>query len=121
MVETKADASGEGWRWPLPDEPDGWVGLSEEDTRWMRSKAVPQPVGTLSKPLERTGANASDLPSTYVLCTENGMQESVLEIVRDLTATRGWERHEFETGHWPMVSMPAEVITVLEEAAATGS
>ncbi|WP_139136182.1 hypothetical protein [Haladaptatus sp. W1] len=115
LVETDAEKLGDGWRWPLPDDPDGWVGLSNEDDRWMRSKAVPQPVGTLSTPLQRT-EYASSHPSTYVLCTKNGMKESVLEMVRDLTERYGWERHELETGHWPMVTMPEDVVTLLGDA-----
>ncbi len=116
MVEAEADEHGDGWRWPLPETPDGWVGISDSDDRWLRSKAVPQPVATFSEPVSVRHRAATELPSTYVLCTENGMDESVLDVVRGMVAERGWDLRELETGHWPMVSAPAEVVDLLLES-----
>lgn len=119
LVEAEADESGEGWRYPMPEEPDGWVGISESDARWLHSKAVPQPVETFSKPVEVQNQAAIDLPSTYILCTKNGMPDDVLDMVRGVVDERGWELDELETGHWPMVSMPSEVVELLRKSAST--
>lgn len=119
MVEAEADEHGDGWRWPMPDDPDGWVDISESDARWLHSKAVPQPVETFSQPVAVKSSAAIDLPSTYVLCTENGMDDAVLDVVRGLVNERGWNLAELQTGHWPMVSRPSDVADLLRESAST--
>lgn len=116
MVETEANEHGDGWRWPMPETPDGWVGISDADDRWLHSKSVPQPVGTFSEPVSIQNQAALDFPSTYILCTENGLDESVLETVRGMATDRGWALHELETGHWPMISTPSDVISLLVES-----
>lgn len=120
LVETAADESGEGWQWPMPEEPDGWVGISQSDARWLRSKAVPQPVETFSQSVEVRNRAAIDLPSTYLLCTRNGLPDEILDTVRGMVNERGWTLHELDTGHWPMVSMPSEVVELLRESGLSG-
>ncbi|MDS0279527.1 alpha/beta hydrolase [Halomicroarcula sp. S1AR25-4] len=119
VVEAEAEEQGAGWRWPMPREPDGWVGISESDARWLRSKAVPQPVETFAQSVEVRNQAASVLPSTYVLCTKNGLPDETLETIRGVVDERGWDLVELETGHWPMVSMPSEVVELLDTAAST--
>lgn len=116
MVEAEADEGGDGWRWPMPEEPDGWVGISDSDDRWLRSKAVPQPVATFSEPVSVRSRAALELPSTYVLCTENGLDGPTLDLVRGMAAERGWNLRELDTGHWPMVSASADVVETLLES-----
>lgn len=114
MVEAEADEAVDGWRWPPPDAPDGWVGISEADDRWMRSKAVGHPVGTLSEAVGVDDPAAAELPSTYVLCTENESGDEVHDAIREMVADRGWDLVELPTGHWPMASAPDDVVDVLE-------
>lgn len=117
MILAEADEGGDGWRWPMPAEPGGWVGIPEADARWLREKAVPHPVGTFEQPVAVRDPAAADLPSTAVICTENGMDESDLDVVRGAAADRGWDRRELETGHWPMVSTPQAVVELLRDCA----
>lgn len=100
----------------MPEEPDGGIGISESDARWLRSKAVPQPVETVSQPGTVRKRAAIDRPSTYVLCTQNGMTDEVLDVVRGMMCGRGGPLHELDTGHWPMVSMPSAVVDLLGES-----
>ncbi|MCU7820948.1 alpha/beta hydrolase [Kitasatospora sp. DSM 101779] len=113
-----------------PPAVDGWqrwgstAGLGDEALARLTDRAVPQPVGTLTRPLKLSGAAAA-LPSTGVLCTGGGMTIAILRTVvagagplaRKLTdpAVRFFE---LATGHWPMLSCPGELADVLRQAAA---
>lgn len=110
-IEAEVEA-GDGWRWPMPDDPDGWNGISPEVDAWARSKAVGHPVGTLSGHVS-LGPAARERPATYVICTENGEGEEVHDTVREFVAERGWTLEELDTGHWPMLSTPNAVTDLL--------
>lgn len=113
-IEAEADEQGDGWRWPMPEEPAGWVGIAEADARWMRSKAVPHPIETFAQPVDIRDPSSLERPTTLVLCTENGRDESDLDLIRTKADDRGWDLHELETGHWPMVSAPEDVVELLD-------
>lgn len=119
MVEAEADERGEGWQWSMPEDPDGWVDISGSDARWLRSKAIPQPVGTFSQSVAARKQAAADLPSTYILCNKNGMTADGIEMIRDMANGQGWNLRELKTGHWPMVSMPDDVVELLGQSAST--
>ncbi|MFF7363842.1 alpha/beta fold hydrolase [Streptomyces sp. NPDC008125] len=114
-----APPSAEEWR-GRPGADD----LSDEAVRLLARRAVPHPAATLVQPLPATGAAAS-VPYTGLLATRNG---STLELVHSLAAmgeprvralTRpGVTLFELPTGHWPMLSAPAELADVLRRAVA---
>ncbi|WP_330632527.1 alpha/beta fold hydrolase [Halocatena halophila] len=101
--------------WPLPDSHPGWVGISDEDTQWLRENAVPHPLNTFKQSVNVGNPDTAALPTSYILCTQNGMDDSILDTIRQLCDQREWELHELETGHWPMVSMPRELAHQLLE------
>ena len=107
--------------WPLGGSV---AGVSGEALARLVSLAAPQPLGTFTQPLRLTGA-ASDVPTSGVLCTANGLTIAMVETIaalgdprfRPLTDPRvGF--FELETGHWPMLSCPDELAEVLLRAAA---
>ncbi|MBC9712670.1 alpha/beta hydrolase [Streptomyces sp. TRM66268-LWL] len=116
---------------PVPDR-DEWerwgstAGLSDAHIDRLTALAAPQPAATLLQPLHLTGA-AADLPTTGVLCAESG---ATIATVRMLVgfgdpALQALARPEvtfFElpTGHWPMLSRPADLAEALLSAAAGG-
>ncbi|MFF0227309.1 alpha/beta hydrolase [Streptomyces sp. NPDC004629] len=113
--------SGDRWqRW------GSTAGIPDAALDRLTARAVPQPLHTLLQPLRLTGAAAS-VPTTGVLCTGNG---SGIELVQKLVdfgdpalAALVDERvtfFELPTGHWPMLSCPAELAEVLLRAAAGG-
>ncbi|WP_049907321.1 alpha/beta fold hydrolase [Haloferax elongans] len=106
-MEEVADDNDGGW--PLLDDHPGWVGISDEDTAWMRKKATPHPLNTFRQTVAAENPETQAVPHSYILCRDNGMDESVLEMVRQLCAERAWELSELETGHWPMVSVPQKL------------
>ncbi|MFE1034774.1 alpha/beta fold hydrolase [Streptomyces sp. NPDC058807] len=90
----------------------------------LTALAAPQPTGTLLQPLRLTGAVAS-VPTTGVLCTGNGTSIEMVQMLvgfgdpalRALVDPRV-TFFELATGHWPMLSRPAELTDVLLRAAA---
>jgi alpha-beta hydrolase superfamily lysophospholipase len=100
------------------------AGLSDAALDRLTALAFPQPLGTLLQPLRLTGA-VDGVPSTGVLCTGNGASIELVQMQVDFgdPALRALadERvtfFELPTGHWPMLSCPAELAEVLLRAAA---
>ncbi|MFI9027959.1 alpha/beta hydrolase [Streptomyces sp. NPDC053560] len=113
-----------------PPAPGAWhrwgstEGVPEAALARLADRAAPQPLGTLTQPLRLTEAAAA-LPATGILCTANGssiaMVEQVLRLGEPtLMALVDAEVTFFElaTGHWPMLSAPAELAEALLGAAA---
>lgn len=113
-----------------PPARDGWqswgstAGVPDAALDRLTALAAPQPLGTLLQPLRLTGRVAA-VPSTGVLCTHNGLSIDLLQRLVDfgdpalaaLTDARAGF-FELPTGHWPMLSCPAELADVLLQAAA---
>ncbi|MEZ0161731.1 alpha/beta fold hydrolase [Streptomyces griseorubens] len=90
----------------------------------LTALAGPQPMATLLQPLRLTGA-VHPVPATGILCTGNGATIETVQMMVDRGDTTLRELAEarvafFElpTGHWPMLSMPAELADVLLRAGA---
>ncbi|MCZ1002572.1 alpha/beta fold hydrolase [Streptomyces mirabilis] len=100
------------------------AGLSPAVLARLATRAVPQPVGTLTQPL-RLSTAVSELPRTGVLCTANGSSIAMVEALVGLGDPRFQvltdprvSFFELDTGHWPMLSRPDEVAETLMRAAA---
>ncbi|WP_371493961.1 alpha/beta hydrolase [Kitasatospora sp. NBC_00374] len=112
---------------PAREEWQRWgstAGVSDEALDRLTARAAPQPLGTLLQPLRLTGAVAA-VPTTGVLCTGSGASIEMLQMrvsfgdpaLRALADARV-AFFELRTGHWPMLSCPAELAEVLLRAAA---
>ncbi|GAA1243899.1 alpha/beta fold hydrolase [Streptomyces sp. NBC_01474] len=112
---------------PAVEEWQRWgsvAGLPGEALARLTEQAVPQPLPTLTQPLRLSGAVA-ELPTTGILCTANGSSIAVIETMVGLgdpafqaLADPGVTFLELDTGHWPMLSAPRELVDVLLRAAA---
>jgi acetyl esterase/lipase len=112
---------------PAVEEWQRWgsvAGVPGEVLARLTEQAVPQPLPTLTQPLRLSGAVA-ELPTTGVLCTANGSSIAVVETMVGLgdpafraLADPGVAFLELDTGHWPMLSAPRELVDVLLRAAA---
>ncbi|MER5863105.1 alpha/beta hydrolase [Kitasatospora sp. NPDC002040] len=121
--------AGDGWTLPSPaaDEWQRWgstEGLAPADLDRLTALAAPQPRATLTQPLELSGAVAA-VPTSGIICTASGLSIAVIEHLvtagppqfRVLADPRvGF--FELPTGHWPMLSCPAELADTLLAAAA---
>ncbi|MBQ0964268.1 alpha/beta hydrolase [Streptomyces sp. RK23] len=111
-------ALGEWSRW------GSTAGVPDAALDRLTALAAPQPLGTLLQPLRLTGA-VGPVPTTGVLCTGNGSSIELVQMLvrlgdpalRPLTDPRV-TFFELPTGHWPMLSCPAELTDVLLRAAA---
>ncbi|MFI9822496.1 alpha/beta fold hydrolase [Streptomyces sp. NPDC052013] len=129
QLAARAESAGPDSEVPPPAR-DDWprwgstAGLSDAALDRLTALAAPHPLGTLLQPLRLTGAGAS-LPTTGVLCTGNGVSIEMVQRLVDFgdPALQALTRPEvtfFElaTGHWPMLSCPAELAEVLLKSAA---
>ncbi|MEV0575063.1 alpha/beta fold hydrolase [Streptomyces sp. NPDC050392] len=129
--ELVARAGAEGAGGDLdPPARDAWqrwgstAGIPEAALDRLTGLASPQPLGTLLQPLRLTGAVGA-LPVTGVLCDANGSSIAMVQQRVDfgdpaLVPLAGPLVSFFDlpTGHWPMLSLPAELADVLLRAAA---
>ncbi|MFD7374895.1 alpha/beta fold hydrolase [Streptomyces mirabilis] len=125
----RAGPADDDWRIPPPTlgEWQRWgsvAGLSPAVLARLATRAVPQPTGTLTRPLRLSKA-VSELPRTGVLCTANGSSIAMVEALVGLGDPRFQvltdprvSFFELDTGHWPMLSRPDEVAETLMRAAA---
>ncbi|WP_329123279.1 alpha/beta fold hydrolase [Streptomyces sp. NBC_01465] len=113
--EAELAANGGFWVPWAVEEFDG-QDLSEEQIARLLSRATPQQAATVTEPavLERSlGA----LPATYVKCLLDGDEPSGA-VAKLLAESEGrWKLVEMNTGHWPMLSQPHELASVLLGAA----
>ncbi|MEV5663727.1 alpha/beta hydrolase [Streptomyces flaveolus] len=131
LAERAGAGGGAGTEGELPppahDEWQRWgstAGLADAALDRLTALAAPQPLGTLLQPLRLTGAVAG-VPTTGVLCTANGSSIEMVQMLvgfgdpalRALVDPRV-SFFELPTGHWPMLSCPADLADVLLRAAA---
>ncbi|WP_327707860.1 alpha/beta fold hydrolase [Streptomyces sp. NBC_00464] len=122
-----AEGAGRGLAAPARDEWQRWgstAGIPAAALDRLTALASPQPLRTLLQPLRLTGAVAS-VPVTGVLCNANGSTIEMVQRRVDLgdpvflaLADPQVSFFELPTGHWPMLSLPAELAEVLLRAAA---
>ncbi|MGW4049702.1 alpha/beta hydrolase [Streptomyces sp. NPDC004779] len=99
-------------------------GLSADDLARLDRLAVPQPARTLTEPL-RLGDDPDRVPSSAVMCTADGPGIDVVEMLVRTGPPRfrklagpGYAFLELPSGHWPMLTHPAELADTLLRAAA---
>ncbi|MDA4122515.1 MAG: alpha/beta hydrolase [Thaumarchaeota archaeon] len=94
---------------PLTEEIVGHIGsdVKGQNLRWMMSNATPWPVKlandpiTLSKDFDR-------VKSAYIFCTKSG--DPVDEIVAGKWGKLEGPYKVMDTGHWPMITEPDELV-----------
>ncbi|MET8827238.1 alpha/beta hydrolase [Streptomyces sp. NPDC004610] len=100
--------------WPPPGA-DRYAGedLTEEQIARLVAHGTPHPGATLTEPAV-LARPLGDLPATYVECLREGDAPSPW--LAELLRGERWEWVRLATGHWPMLSRPAELAGVLAEA-----
>lgn len=107
-VEADAQARGDGWRWPMPDDMGTMIaGMSEDDLRWFRANGVGHPLKAMTDPVRLTRSSRPAVPHTFINCTLEGWPPP------DEVQAPGWQVRELPTGHWPMISHPRETADLL--------
>ncbi|HET9975796.1 MAG TPA: alpha/beta hydrolase, partial [Burkholderiaceae bacterium] len=94
-----------------PPDPAGF-GLAPDDVEWLRRRHVPHPFGMYRVPLHFDGARWAALPRLFIDC--NRPAYPTIDAMRQrVRAQPGWRIVEIATGHFPMVSAPAQLLDAL--------
>jgi len=111
---------------PPPDElarDENLDGLSEEQLRTFRERAVPEPGDVIREHMELTNDARLDVPST-VICTAYTSDEyraataEGMEFVAGLKDLRHITWVDLPTSHWPMWSRPKDLARIIGDIAA---
>jgi pimeloyl-ACP methyl ester carboxylesterase len=87
-------------------------GISDADFAWMRPRLTGQPIATYRQAAIKDPVRADAARVAYVQCLVTNPP------VEDLSIEQlGWDRRTLATGHWPMVTHPAETARVIMELA----
>lgn len=101
-IEAEATTHG---GWLMPEDLGGDAAdVSPQDMAWMRSKATPHPIGTLSQPLSLDNAHVTPVKHGYLACTP--AREQFADYLRPYRDDPAWQFVDIESGHWPMFSAP---------------
>jgi pimeloyl-ACP methyl ester carboxylesterase len=113
-AELRAIAENDGfWPSPTPAEVAEGNGLSPDDARRLAGRFVPHPGRTVSEPAVLARPLAEQ-PATYIAAALGSHAES--EEVVAMRDEPNWTFRTIDTGHWPMVSAPDELVELLDEA-----
>ena len=100
----------------LAEQGSSIEGLDDEMLDLLRTRAAPEPGGVLTGPIAR-GAADPTLPKTVVACSfpESLVHELAGAGVPGFAEMTGpdWSVVELPTGHWPMLSEPVALASVL--------
>jgi pimeloyl-ACP methyl ester carboxylesterase len=130
QMQQQVEASGEGWKLPFPGfeqlaESASLAGLGRAERAFMAAKVVAQPFNAYLQPLRLTSAYDGAYRRVAVLCTDGGFSMDQIkgliaagEPAFQTLAAPDWQFHEIATGHWPMLSTPAELATLLDSLTA---
>lgn len=118
-LQRVVDEEGDGWRLPFPGfatlgEDASLEGLSAADRERMAERAVAQPWGSYTQPLQIT-REGEEPPYRQVVIACDDVRGMVAAGVPPIVAmTRPpWHYLELETGHWPMFSAPGALADLL--------
>jgi pimeloyl-ACP methyl ester carboxylesterase len=114
-------ASGDGWRFPMPPFEvlglsSSLDGLDEGERDVLRAGATPQPFGTYTQRLAGPVEPGSAVDRVLIACRDfSGLLDAGVPLLAFLDQPP-WRRFDLPTGHWPMLSAPAELAGVLHAA-----
>lgn len=108
-------------RWPVPDISEVTEGqdLSPEDGRWLVERFVAHPGRTLREPAVLRSPLARQR-AAYIVCEQDHFGGRLSPAVEALRSAPTWSFHSIDTGHWPMVSAPGELVAILDGIAREG-
>ena len=118
-LRATVDREGEGWKLPVPPfEEIGKMaslnGLGDAERARFRAKAVPHPFGTYTESLKLTRATPPAIPQYLIACDNARKMIDAGGPMLAFLQEPGWSIEMLDTGHWPMLSKPAELAAILD-------
>jgi pimeloyl-ACP methyl ester carboxylesterase len=114
-------ASGDGAWLPMPPFEvlglsSSLDGLDEGRLDVLRAGATPQPFGTYTQRLAGPAEPCSGVDRVLIACRDfTGLLDAGVPMLAFLDQPP-WRRFDLPTGHWPMLSAPAELADILDAA-----
>lgn len=105
--------------WPMPEPLSSQApteGLSEEDLNLLRAKGTPHPARTFEEKLSGTIAKGPHPRNYAISCVENE-EAARVEKEQFLKDRPDWSYYSLPICHWPMLSSPQELASILMDIA----
>ncbi|MCH0542028.1 alpha/beta hydrolase [Streptomyces sp. MUM 203J] len=121
QLRQQVDASGGGRRLPMPSFEvlglsSSLDGLDEGQRDALRARATPQPFGTYTQRLAGPAEPGPGVDRVLIACHDfTGLLDAGVPMLAHLNQPP-WRRFDLPTGHWPMLSAPAELAGILDKA-----
>lgn len=118
-LQRQVDAEGDGWRYPAVPFADAAMdeqltGVSDADRQRLAAKSVAQPWRTYTQKVRLNGTGEGPFQRVIVACNEfRELAGSGLPRFAQF-APPAWRIEHLQTGHWPMLSQPAELAATLD-------
>jgi pimeloyl-ACP methyl ester carboxylesterase len=107
--------AGPGFGWLIPPRSLEVLGVAEQaDLDWLTPRLTPHPWATYAESI-RLGAEEKSVAGVYIECVD---WLRVFQPQAERAAARGWQTFELPTGHEAMVTLPAELASLLNTVAA---
>jgi len=107
---------------PFEQLPASLDGLSDDDLKQFRERAVPEPGSVMRETVHLQNDSRRDVPSTII--ASSYPSEVMMQMAREghpmmaeVATLRDLELVDLPTGHWPMWSRPADVAAAIANAA----
>jgi pimeloyl-ACP methyl ester carboxylesterase len=117
------ERQGDGWKLPHPTAATlgniaSTDGLSEVQLFRFEKLATDQPFATYTQPLRLTGTSESFYSRTLIQCNDCRRERELDDVTTGEPVDRlsgEWRVLDLETGHWPMLSDPKALATLLDQ------
>jgi len=103
----------------IPPPPASAFGLTGEDAAWVDRRQRPHPGAVYGDVLHFDEARVASLARTFVDCTSPALP-TIEKSRQRVRSEPGWQVIEIATGHDPMISAPAQLLDILEQAGHSG-
>jgi pimeloyl-ACP methyl ester carboxylesterase len=123
-IERQVEELGDGWRFPMPPQEElatfgSLQGLDDAQLELLRSRAVDQPFGTFTQPLQLKNPARKALAKVGIVCSFSLEEVQAIiasgnPVFREM-ASPNWRFVELPTGHYPMFSRADDLAAVLLE------
>jgi pimeloyl-ACP methyl ester carboxylesterase len=108
-----ARTAGDGWRLPPNPMP---ADTPADDVAWAAGRRLPHPLKTFESVL-RLNENVPPPPRSYIYCRRIGPTDVFRQFLDRAQRESGWRHFEIDASHNPHITMPHELMALLQKIA----